>query len=343
MSTKHKRKDGYWLYYHLAHTVERDTVIGNIVYLVKENPPLCSKNVSSNISRRRGRKPVHSWEKLVCICILMVIFGLPYRDMQNTVPSLNLPWNNDEPYPDHTWIARTFKKIPLKYLEDILTRSAYMCLKESAGCKKEEGLLLASDSTGIETDRYDYEVRPVKKNKKFELIRVKQYLKWHLIAVLDHLVILNVRTTNKNTHDSPVLRTMLNRLKKYGINLAGSIFNADSGYDGENNYKSIFMMNMFPNIRQRVNARNKGKNRKYRKKASEIFNISLYHYRGLIEGIFGAEETAHHQLYCRFRLKNNQKRFGLIMGIGWNIGVLNRLQCAKRLEIKMTPPYVMSN
>ena len=133
MSIKHKRKDGYWLYYyHLAHTVERDTVIGNIVYLVKENPPpLCSKNVSSSNSRRRGRKPVHSWEKLVCICILMVIFGLTYRDMQNAVPSLNLPWNNYEPYPDHTWIARTFKKIPLKYLEDILTRSAYLCLKES--------------------------------------------------------------------------------------------------------------------------------------------------------------------------------------------------------------------
>ena len=290
----------------------------------------------------RGRKPVHSWEKLVCICILMVVFGLTYRDMQNTVPSLNLPWNNDEPYPDHTWIARTFKKIPLKYLEDILTRSAYLCLKES-GWKKEGLLLLASDSTGIETDRYDYEVRPIKKNKKFEIIRVKQYLKWHVIAVLDHLVILNVRTTNKNTHDSPVLRTMLNRLKKYGINLAGSIFNADSGYDGENNYKSIFMMNMFPNIKQRINARNKGKNRKYRKKASEIFNISLYHYRGLIEGIFGAEETEHHhQLYCRFRLKNNQKRFGLIMGIGWNMGVLNRLQCANRLEIKMTQ-YAISN
>ena len=75
-------------------------------------------------------KPVHSWEKLVCIYILMVVFGLTYRDMQNIVPSLNLPWNNDEPYPDHTWIARTFKKIPLKYLEDILTRSAYLCLKE---------------------------------------------------------------------------------------------------------------------------------------------------------------------------------------------------------------------
>ena len=109
MSIKHKRKDGSWLYYHLAHTVERDTVIGNIVYLVKENPPLCSKNVGSGRRRRgRGRKPVHSWEKLVCICILMVIFGLTYRDMHNTVPSLNLPWNNDEPYPDHTLLDSTY-------------------------------------------------------------------------------------------------------------------------------------------------------------------------------------------------------------------------------------------
>ena len=164
---EYQTQEKRWLlvvYYHLVHTLERDTVIGNIVYLVKENPPpACSKNSSSS---RRGRKPVHSWEKPVCICILMVVFGLTYRDMQNTVPSLNLSWNNDdEPYPDHTWIARTFIKIPLKYLEDILTRSAYLCLKESR-YKKEEGLLLlASDSTGIETDRYDYEVRPVKERR----------------------------------------------------------------------------------------------------------------------------------------------------------------------------------
>jgi hypothetical protein len=94
-------------------------------------------------------------------------------------------------------------------------------------------------------------------------------------------------------------------------------------------------MEMLPNIKQRINARNKGKNRKYRKKASKIFNISLYHYRGLIEGIFGAEETEHHQLYCRFRLKNNQKRFGLIKALGWNLEVLNRLQCAIKLGISV--------
>ncbi|MBV9667565.1 MAG: transposase [Nitrososphaeraceae archaeon] len=317
-------------------------LIKNIVYLVKENPPPARPKNKSN----RGRKPVHSWEKLVCICILMVVFGSTYRDIQNIIPSINLPWNNNEPYPDHTWISRTFKKIPLIYLESMLLRSAYMCLKES-GWKKG---MLASDSSGIETDRYEYEVRPVKSKKKFEKIMVKQYLKWHVTAILDHLIILSTRLTTKKTHDSPVLRTMLNRLKKCGVDLAGSILNGDRGYDGNKNFQSVFGMDMLPNIKQRKNAKNKNsssssssKKNKYRKKAAKIFNASIYHYRGLIEGIFGAEETEHHhQMYCRFRLKNNQKRFGLIKALGWNLEVLNRLQCANKLGIKMTP-YAISN
>jgi hypothetical protein len=41
----------------------------------------------------------------------MVAFGLTYRDMQNIIPSLNLPRN--ELTPDHTTIAKFFQKIPL--------------------------------------------------------------------------------------------------------------------------------------------------------------------------------------------------------------------------------------
>jgi hypothetical protein len=49
---------------------------------------------------------------------------------------------------------------------------------------------------------------------------------------------------------------MLKRLKKCGIDLAGSIFNADKGYDGEDNYyRSIFGMRMLPNIKQRERER----------------------------------------------------------------------------------------
>src|SRR6476620_9159423 len=104
-------------------------------------------------------------------------------------------------------------------------------------------------------------------------------------------------------------------------------------------FESLFCICVLPNIKQRTNAK-KGKNRK---KAAKIFNASIYHYRGLIEGIFGAEETKkHHQLYCRFRLKNNQKRFGLIKSVGWNLEVLNRLQCANKLGLKVAQ-YAISN
>jgi hypothetical protein len=67
------------------------------------------------------------------------------------------------------------------------------------------------------------------------------------------------------------------------VDLAGSIFNADRGYDGDKNFQSIFCMVMLPIIKQKTNANNK-KNKKYRKKAAGIFNVSVYHYRGLIEG-----------------------------------------------------------
>jgi hypothetical protein len=39
-------------------------LIKNIVSLVKENPPVRSKKKKKKKSTR-GRKPVHSWEKLV--------------------------------------------------------------------------------------------------------------------------------------------------------------------------------------------------------------------------------------------------------------------------------------
>ncbi len=323
----HNRRDGYWKYYHLAHTQEKDAIIKNIVDHVKENPP--DRARKSN----KGKKPVHSWEKMVCICILTVIFGLSYRKMQNEVPYLNLPWN--EPYPDHTWIAKTFRKIPLQYLEGILQRTALMCMQESNWKKG----MLAADSTGVETDIYDEKIRPVKKEKKFEKVRVKRFLKWHILAVLDCMVILATRITSGNAHDSPAFRIMLKDVKRI-FSLHGSIMNADGAYDAEPNFESLYGMDIHPNIKQREGSVNKIL--RYRKKASEEFNVDVYHYRGLIEGIFGAEEKAGHQLHCRFMWKQNQIRFGISKAIGWNLQVLNRLQCAKKVGIEVTP-YAIAN
>jgi hypothetical protein len=293
-----------------------------MVSLVDQNPPPVPQKKS-----RRGKKPVHSPKKMSSICILMVVLGLTYRDIQNLVPLLNLPWN--EPYPDHTWIAKFFARIQLGWLEGMLVRTAYLCMAES-GWKKG---ILGADSTALTTDLYGHETRPVKNRHEFEHIRIRQYLKWHVTVILDHLVILSSRITGNRTHDSPVLKTMLSRMRKIGIDLKGSIFDADKGYDSDDRCKQIFEMEMLPNISQRKNATNK--NKRFRRKAAKMFDVAVYHYRGLIEGIFGAEESEHHQLYCRLRKRDNQQRWGQIKSIGWNLEVLNRLQCAARLGIEV--------
>lgn len=338
--SEHNRRDGYWKYYHQAHTLEKDAIVRNIVALVKENPPPYKKKSS------RGRKIVHSWEKIVhswekmvCICILMIILNKTYRAMQNEVPSLKLPWNGMEPYPDHSWIAKTFKKIPLQYLESILQKTALMCIRESNW----KGGMIGADSTGVETDVYDKKERPVKhrneEKKGFEKARVKRFLKWHVVAILDYLIILACNITSSRTHDSPVLRRMLKSMKRV-FELHGSTMNADGAYDGEANYELLYNMNIHPNIRQREGSVNKIL--RYRKKASKEFDVDVYHYRGLIEGIFGAEEKAGHQLHCRYIIRKNQKKFGVIKAIGWNVRVLNRLKCANRMGIQVSP-YAIAN
>jgi len=323
---KHHRRDGYWKAYHLAHTFELDSIVGDIVGLVKENkPPVKVRHT------RRGRKTIHSWEKLVCICILMVILGLSFRDMQNTVPMLRLPWN--EPYPDHSTIHRSYQKIPLEYLEAMLDRAAQLCIKEAGWTKG----LLASDSSGVETDRYENVVRPSKKKRLFEEMKRRLYLKYHIIAILDHLIILKARITSYRCADSPILRSMLKAFRA----LPDSIFNGDAAYDADLNFQRIYQLLMHPNIKQRtIQSGKKGKGRKrlhYRSRASKEFDEELYRYRGMVEAIFGAEESDEHNLRTRLRIREHREKWGQIIAIGWNLKVLNRLRCTKHLGIEVTP------
>jgi hypothetical protein len=126
--------------------------------------------------------------------------------------------------------------------------------------------------------------------------------------------------------------------------MKGSIFNADRGYDGEANFKRVFELLMIPNIKQReLQKGSKGPGHKklhYRMDATKKIMFDeeeVYHYRGMIEAIFGAEESDGHNLNTRFRIKENQERWGKMLAIGWNLKVLNRLQSAKSLGINVAP------
>lgn len=326
--SKHNRRKGYWRQYHLAHTLELDALVGGIVSLVKGIGPPCKIRRT-----RRGRPPVHSPEKLVTLCLLAVVLGLTFRDMQCLAPWLRgLPWQ-DEPYPDHSTIHRAYQSLPQEYLDSLLERSAELCLREARWRKG----LLACDSSGVATDRYEEVVKPNKRKKAFEVVRQLLHLKYHIIAILDRLVILRAKVTSYREADSPTLRRMLEGLPSF----PGSVFDGDTGFDAEKNFELVYQLGMLPNIKQRGKL-DEGKKKAHKKlrfriRAAEEFDVELYHYRGLIEGIFGAEETDGHRLRTRFRKEGNRERWGPVMAMGWNLKALNRIRCGNRLGMEVVP------
>ena len=200
---------------------------------------------------------------------------------------------------------------------------------------------LGADSSGVETTRYETAARPDRKKGDFVETRQKAYLKYHVTAVLGLQVILEAVITPGNANDGKVLRVMLDGMRRHGPEPAPSLFNADRGYDSDENFRMLFGMSMIPNIKQRRHPAHGGRSNRgkpSRSRAAGIFNSDEYGQRGMIEGIFGGEESKRHQLHCRLIREDNRLRFGKIRAIAWNIKVLNRFRCARRLRIHI-PAY----
>ncbi len=47
------------------------------------------------------------------------------------------------------------------------------------------------------------------------------------------------------------------------------------------------------------------------------------------------KESKDHNLHTRFRKKENRERWWVIIAIGWNLRVLNRLRCTKELGMEV--------
>ena len=167
-------------------------------------------------------------------------------------------------------------------------------------------------------------------------MRQKTYWKYHITAILGLQIVLATFTTPGNVNDVTMLPVMLAEIRRRGFDFSGSVFDADRGYDADYNFKDLFWMGMVPNIKQRKDAVSRGK--PSRKKAAGLFDPYEYKTRALIEGIFGAEESRRHQLHCRFVREDNRRRFAKGRAISWNIRVLNRFECARRLNISI-PSY----
>ena len=90
--------------------------------------------------------------------------------------------------------------------------------------------------------------------------------------------------------------------------LEGRSVLADGGYDSDSNDRAAFDLGMHPDIKQKANAKNRGK--PYRRRAAREFDSGRYERRGTIKAVLGAAEIADHRLYCRYKKPETQARFG---------------------------------
>lgn len=328
MTASHRRRKGYWRYYERADAGDMGHLAGTLARLVRENPH------PGRVQPGRGRPPVHSRAKLDFACLYMMACDHTFREASRRLDGMRDMW--DEPAPDHSWLARHMQTIDAGWMDRILAETAEMCLAELGGATAP----LGTDSSGAETDRYRTVEKPCPELEGFVQARVKVYIKYHVTAVLGHQIILSALTTPGSANDTSALPAMLGRIRLAGFDLSGRRFNADRAYDSDLNCAMAFDMEMIPNIKQRgsVHGNRRSRGRPSRRRAAGLYDPEEYKLRGMIEGIFGAEEARGHRLHCRFVREDNRRRFGMGRAIAWNVRVLGRLRCANELGIPI-PSY----
>jgi len=316
---KHKRQDRYWQIHHRAHTREAADFQKNLLRVIRWMG-------SPWPAFGRGRPPVHSWSKLVFLVAFMVYLDCPLRFMESLAYTLKLPWH--EPIPDHTTIYRAMRDIPNEYLERVLAETVRLCIRVSRWNRKEG--LLACDSSGVETDRYEKAVVACRWRRR------KRYVTLHIIAILDIMVVAAVQVTSSRTRDSPTYRRMVKQMMRTGLawEVFGGFLNADRAYDADENCRLTYELGSQPNIKQRETH---GRGKRFRRRAAEEFNKEIYRYRGLVEGVFGAYEVSMHGLHTRYSLRKTQQKWGLLAAIGWNLKTYSRLESAATLGCQRKP------
>ena len=249
-------------------------MIRTLIRLVQERP--CPRPKKGE----RGRPPVHIREKLDFLLLLMMADDDTYRGIVADLKSMRRSWD-DEPVPVRTTLVRHAQTVPEEWLKHVLAETARLCLKEVGDATGP----LAADSSGMETTRYGMAGRPNKKKRDFVMTRQKIYWKYHIAAILGLYIILAAVGTPGSVNDSIKLPTMLRKIRRHGFDVSGRFFNADRGYDSDDNCKELFWMGMIPNIKQRKDAENRDKPNG--RKAAEMFDGVVYHLRGMMYGVFG--------------------------------------------------------
>ena len=216
-------------------------MIETVSDLVRGHP--CPRREKSN----QGRPPVYSKDNLDLICILMVAWHKTSCGMESDLSVIKLSWRNDEPVPDHTTISRHLQTIPYSWLTWMLAETAKLCMAAAGSATGP----LGADSSEVGTTRYETVVRSLKRESGFVEMARKEYLKYHITAVLGLQIILESEIASNNVNNVVMLPPMLAKMKRQGLLPGPSVLHADRGYDSNHNCQVLFEMGIVPNIKEK--------------------------------------------------------------------------------------------
>ena len=273
------KRPGYWSVYHSIRRYDFLKIFKVIeTFVNKAGDPW-------EISER-GRPPKILPKEYARLLIFMAYTGMSYRILDN-ISSLLI--GKRVAKSDICW---AIKRIPISYVKRI-----YKLIHELIDCNW--NYVYITDSTGIETDRYEMKFHKIKRKP------VKQYLKWHIIVKYFYeqglLSIPCSEITDGYKHDSPVFRKNFDpELCRDGIMLGDSAYYGRENSDlcDEHNIKPIF--------------------KSLRGFGSELAEHLYKQYRGVIEGVFGANETRNGNK-TRCRLWHTRTVHGLMFSVVHNL------------------------
>jgi hypothetical protein len=269
---RRNRNPHYWKVYHSSGISDPYRII-KLAHQIIE-----SLGAPWHISRR-GRPPEISPGLHAAICIFMLYINSTYRDMEGLC----------EPFfsrhVDHSTIGWAMQRIPPGFL----TKALKLLYEKTDGLCG-DGVFI-TDSTGMETDRYEDVNRVMKETRRRE--RRKLHVIVKLYPEEGIISIASAGESDGDRNDSPMFREIFD--PDYCCD--GFLF-GDRGYDANANVKLCYDNGLVPVIKQRdYDTRPKG----YRRKAFKDFDGELYRrYRGLVEGVFGGMETRYgNKTRCR--------------------------------------------
>ena len=298
------RCPNYWKAYHASNLYDKSEVF-----------KLCSRVASAldppwQVSER-GRPPKFRPELYASVGIFRKYFGSSLRAAEGEAPLLiGLRM-------DHATIWWGLQRMPIAYFERAL-ELLYGLIAKLFKCE-----IFVTDSTGVETDRYQERRRALKTGPEREFVKLHVLEGYSRQAGL--VPIVAAKVTRGYAHDSPQFKRLLKNFRGGGEPLLG-----DSAYDAAKNFELARRHGFEPVIK----LRNIGPKGLLRRQAARDFdrNRELYRMRGVGETPFGGFAVRYGSR-TRCRLPKTRAIDSLLMAIAHNLRTYARARAIKRMEI----------